>query len=481
LINSTDINGTYSRDSGTSIAAPHVAGAAALYKILNPTFSPYDIRRALINDGIRSTTICDGRSHGYFETDSHSAGEPLLYVDELVKKLKQRSDVIPLQVKQLANPPVIRNVISEHLCSSVTRPPVDVVFSIDSSPSMRDNDPTNLRLNSSKSFVEKLNSTSDRAAIVNWGGKLGFKTDLISDFNALKHDLDRNISVAYTDYNIGVNEAIKSLDASPRNSSKIIIFLSDGQHNGINPPPLPNKPNSPLEYAKSKGYKLFAIGLNIPPGSDGEQLLRTMAESTGGQYFSSPSAQNLETIFNSIFVQEVQHFQFENSSLFVNIKGTGGTSERSLPVDKSTSPEGVTLIETFPNYVLLNEKSFSTPPASISKNDAGETVVEWKNISKGVGNNDNKFSPGEQLTISFPMGFNDKVVSQITTQNNTASNLFENISTTALKLKVPVIDEHKSFLRYQSPDGRTLEQPIPQIYIELYLKTCKNQQISKLA
>ena len=53
LINSTGVNGTYSRDSGTSIAAPHVAGAAALYKILNPTFTPYDIRRALINDGIR--------------------------------------------------------------------------------------------------------------------------------------------------------------------------------------------------------------------------------------------------------------------------------------------------------------------------------------------------------------------------------------------------------------------------------------------
>ena len=492
LINSTGVNGTYSLDSGTSVAAPHVAGAAALYKILNPTFTPYDIRRALINDGIQSTTVCDGLSHGYFEKDSHSAGEPLLYVDELIKKLKQGSDDIPLQIKQLAKPPLIRNVISEDLCSSVTRPPVDVVFSIDSSPSMRDNDATNLRLNSSKSFVEKLNSTSDRAAIVSWGGKLGFKSDLISNFDVVKYNLDTNISIdaasypssisqANTDYNIGINEAIKSLDSSPRNSSKIIIFLSDGQHNAINPAPLSNGDDSPLEYAKSKGYKLFAIGLNISPGSDGEKLLRTMAESTGGQYFSSPSAQNLEVIFNSIFVQEVQHFQFENSSLFVTIKGTGGTSERSSPKDESTSPEGATLIETFPDYVLLNEKSFSTSPASISKNDAGETVVEWKNILKGAGNNDNKFSPGEELTISFPIGFNDKVVSQITTQNKTGSNLFENISKTALKLKVPIIDEQKSFLRYQSPDGRTLEQPIPQVYIELNLKTCKNQQISKVA
>ena len=229
------------------------------------------------------------------------------------------------------------------------------------------------------------------------------------------------------------------MDSSSRNSSKIIIFLSDGQHNAIEPPPLPYESDSPLHYAKSKGYKLFAIGLNIASDSDGEKLLRTISKSTGGQYFSSPSARNLEEIFNSIFVQEVQHFQFENTNLFVNIKGTGGTSERSLPIDEPTASEGATLIETFPDYVVLNEKSFTTSPASISKNEGGETVVEWKNISKGVGNNDNKFSLGEELTISSLIGFNDKIVSQITTENKTASNSFENISTTAFKLKVPII------------------------------------------
>ena len=89
----------------------------------------YDVLLLMTEFG--DTSVCDGRSHGYFKKDSHSAGEPLLYVDELVKKLKQGSDVIPLQIQQLAKPPLIRNVISEHLCSSVTRPPVDVVFSID--------------------------------------------------------------------------------------------------------------------------------------------------------------------------------------------------------------------------------------------------------------------------------------------------------------------------------------------------------------
>ena len=90
MIKSTGTNGSYSLGNGTSIAAPHVAGAAALYKILNPSSTPYDIRHALITDGIRSTTVCDGLRHGYFETDSNGVGEPLLYVDDLVKKVKQR-------------------------------------------------------------------------------------------------------------------------------------------------------------------------------------------------------------------------------------------------------------------------------------------------------------------------------------------------------------------------------------------------------
>lgn len=90
MIKSTSINGSYSLGNGTSIAAPHVAGAAALYKILNPASSPSEIRKALIEDGIQSATVCDGMRHGYFDNDADGVGEPLLYVDEMVKKIKQR-------------------------------------------------------------------------------------------------------------------------------------------------------------------------------------------------------------------------------------------------------------------------------------------------------------------------------------------------------------------------------------------------------
>ncbi|MCK4742266.1 MAG: S8 family serine peptidase [Sulfuriflexus sp.] len=50
-IRSTWNDGAYNTISGTSMASPHVAGAAALYKAANPTASPLDVKAALMASG----------------------------------------------------------------------------------------------------------------------------------------------------------------------------------------------------------------------------------------------------------------------------------------------------------------------------------------------------------------------------------------------------------------------------------------------
>jgi subtilisin family serine protease len=92
MINSTDMNGSYSTSSGTSMAAPYVAGAAALYKILHPESTPSEIRNALVTEGIKSSVVCDGDRHGYFKKDSDHISEPLLYLDDIVKEIKTKID-----------------------------------------------------------------------------------------------------------------------------------------------------------------------------------------------------------------------------------------------------------------------------------------------------------------------------------------------------------------------------------------------------
>jgi subtilisin family serine protease len=80
-IYSTYRGSTYATMSGTSMAAPHVAGAAALYDATHPGASPSSIASSLKSTGSTPSTVCDGQGHGYFYGDPDSYREPLLYVN----------------------------------------------------------------------------------------------------------------------------------------------------------------------------------------------------------------------------------------------------------------------------------------------------------------------------------------------------------------------------------------------------------------
>jgi subtilisin family serine protease len=63
--------GTYGRDDGTSMAAPHVTGAAALYRAMHTGATPADVENAIkLFARTLSTRSKDGRSIRLLDSSS---------------------------------------------------------------------------------------------------------------------------------------------------------------------------------------------------------------------------------------------------------------------------------------------------------------------------------------------------------------------------------------------------------------------------
>jgi subtilisin family serine protease len=95
---STDNAGGYVRMSGTSMAAPHVAGAAALYKSLHPTANPFQVDAFLKNIGTKAPATgnplipCNGAGLGYFN-DNYLTSGIVVFTDKVKEPLLHMSGI----------------------------------------------------------------------------------------------------------------------------------------------------------------------------------------------------------------------------------------------------------------------------------------------------------------------------------------------------------------------------------------------------
>ncbi|NND62850.1 MAG: VWA domain-containing protein [Flavobacteriaceae bacterium] len=212
---------------------------------------------------------------------------------------------------------------------------IDIVMAIDVSASMLARDLKPSRLEALKTVAARFINArpNDRIGLVEYAGESFTKTPLTSDKNivlsSLKSIKYNTIIEGGTAIGMGLATSVNRLKES-RAKSKVIILLTDGVNNsGFIDPKIAS------ELAVEFGIKVYTIGLGtngmalspigiLPSGKFqygnvqveiDEELLKEIAQTTGGQYFRATSTTKLGEIYeeiNKLEKTEIEEFKYKN-------------------------------------------------------------------------------------------------------------------------------------------------------------------------
>jgi Ca-activated chloride channel family protein len=198
---------------------------------------------------------------------------------------------------------------------------IDIVLCMDVSGSMGSKDILPSRMDVAKEVAEEFvrGRPVDRIGLVIFSGESFTQCPITTDRNTLITQIESLESRQYlidgTVIGEGLATAVDRLSKS-ESKSKVIILLTDGKED----PPATRliDPLSALEIAKSKKVKVYTIGMsaapeaaveinNQPGGKKNtvadfldEDLLRRIANETGGKYFRARDKDGLTKIYDQI-------------------------------------------------------------------------------------------------------------------------------------------------------------------------------------
>lgn len=204
---------------------------------------------------------------------------------------------------------------------------------IDGSGSMKENDPNNVRIEAAKKAIDLLGE-DDQVCVVEFSNVVSVLLPLrkVGEADSRNEIMSRISGIGVkgdTDINGGMDSALTELSKADVSKKKLALLLSDGVPDM---PYLLKDPNKMTEYLaevdktagdyKSRGWSIHSIALQK---EEAGQLLRKIAQQTGGEYFFVKDAAELTTFFQSILlVQKYSHFEkpelayiFENRSYTV--------------------------------------------------------------------------------------------------------------------------------------------------------------------
>lgn len=165
---------------------------------------------------------------------------------------------------------------------------LNAALAIDSSGSMGDNDPNDLRKDAAKSFVDSL-LAQDQAAVVDFDDRALVTQSLTVDRAAVKAAIDMIDSSGGTDIGAAVRTSLDELNTDPDASKgRVIVLLTDGDGS--------YSEDLTAEAAASK-TTIYTVGLGA---STNQALLDRIATTTGGKFFLVENADGLNDAYERI-------------------------------------------------------------------------------------------------------------------------------------------------------------------------------------
>jgi Ca-activated chloride channel family protein len=200
----------------------------------------------------------------------------------------------------------------------VTTEGIDIVLALDVSGSMLALDFQPDRLGAAKIVAQEFidSRPNDRIGLVVFAGESFTQCPITTD-HAVLTGLFKNVKSGLiedgTAIGMGLATGVSRLKESDA-VSKVVIIMTDGVNNAGYIDPL-----TAVELAKSEGVRVYTIGVgnngtapypakdmfgrtvyqNVEVNID-EDLLKTIAQETGGQYFRATNNETLKSIYNEI-------------------------------------------------------------------------------------------------------------------------------------------------------------------------------------
>ncbi len=258
---------------------------------------------------------------------------------------------------------------------------LDIVFVIDDTRSMKQNDPNRLSADALRQFVDILPRTGDQVGIVTYALDVLEKMSLreirddndkqeIKDFAAKKITQEGRC----TDTAAGLAQAAEYLDLYRREGCKqAIILITDGENDFSGVSRTAADSDAVLQTVLARDYPVYAIGLNAGSAGGWREYITNITSSTGGAaYFPSTSGE-LGDIFldiqstllgtsSSTIITDITADEFTPVSIDIpdNVFEANIQINHSQPIEtRLTAPDGSQAALDSPGVVVSDGASYT--------------------------------------------------------------------------------------------------------------------------